>query len=100
MSEQDSTLTVVKETQPDEGKTMTWRVLRRDPDTVESVTRWIEQEPISGTGEYGFYPVASDLGEKYGEGDFILIEIDRAYPTVQMKTVVAERHYREAAPDA
>lgn len=70
----------------------TWRVLKRDEDTVPTVTRWIELEPLTGEGEHGYYISAEILGEEYGEGDYILI-CEEGYATVQMVEVVAEHFY-------
>lgn len=81
-------------------RTQTYIVLQRDPNTIETVTRWVEVDPISGTGPHGYWPTAADLGKKYGEGDYLLIE-DRGpdltrYISGFRISVVADRYYREA----
>lgn len=73
-------------------KTETWRVLKRDEDTVPSVVRWTELEPLTGEGQYGYYVSAEILGEEYGEGDYILIK-DGPLSTCRTVSVVAARYY-------
>src|SRR4051812_43579363 len=77
-----------------ETDTQTYRVLRRDD---VSTAVWREEEPISTR----YTPDATEVGEKYGEGDYLLIEVDTRYSfhsTYPMR-VVAARKYREARED-
>lgn len=83
-------------------KTATWRVLRRDPDTVAHVTRWNELKPITGSGEYGFHPTAKDLGEAYGVGDYLLVSCDteaRWYKSARSIIVAAQAYFYEPEPE-
>lgn len=83
-----------------EERTSTWRVLKRDENTVESVTRWVELEPLTGTGKYGYWPNATKLGALHGEGDYLLLETRDGgkrlgFGSVMTMTVVSERRYYE-----
>ncbi len=80
-----------------EVKTETWRVLRRDEGL-----RWHELEPITGTSQYSYQPSATDLGEKYGEGDYIILKAGSAVPSylsARTISVIADRYFREKEDD-
>lgn len=79
--------------------TETWRVLKGDENTVETVVRWDELEPISGEGQFGYYISASDLGERHGEGDYILIRDGDGYATCRTLTIIADRYFHEKSDD-
>ncbi len=98
----DEATTTEAEAEAVELKRQTWRVLKRDEATVAHVTRWKELEPLSGEGEYGYRPDADALGKAYGEGDYLLIELDPAayYLSARTMTVEAERYYHERRDDA
>jgi len=98
----ENTATLVEVPTEPEVKTQTWRVLRRDPDTIPTVTRWLEEEAVSGSGPYGFHPDATILGEKYGEGEYLILEASTVVPSylsARSLKVVADRYYRDATDD-
>ena len=71
----------------------TWRILRRDPNTIETITRWDELEPLTMP-----YADAAEIGEAYGEGEYLLIEqnSEYSYHSTLTMTVVADKRWREA----
>jgi hypothetical protein len=82
-----------------ERKVRTFRVLQRDEITVKDVTRWVEQQAHYTTV---WTPAVEEVGEQYGEGDYLLIEIEDKYDFryVYPMRVVADRVYRLADEDA
>jgi hypothetical protein len=82
-----------------ERKVRTFRVLQRDELTVKDVTRWVEQQAHYTTV---WTPAVEEVGEQYGEGDYLLIEIEDKYDFryVYPMRVVADRVYRLADEDA
>lgn len=96
-----STETTTDDGQPaaePEERTLTFRVLRRDENTIETVTRWIEA-PGALSGPY--HPTATEVGEMFGEGDYLLIEQGGRYSfcATYPMTVVAEKRYRRKRED-
>lgn len=79
-------------------ETTAWSVLMLDPDTVPTVTRWIEQEPIVTEGIYP-YITAEQIGEAFGEGEFLVFREDDRYLTGRLYKIVADRVYREQKDD-
>lgn len=77
-----------------ETDTRTYRVLRRDD---VSTAVWREEDRISTR----YTPDATEVGEQYGEGEYLLIEVDSRYSfhSTYPMTVVAEKRFREARED-
>lgn len=81
-----------------EVKQESYLVLQRDPNTVESVTRWNQVGTLEGEGQYGYWPRAEDVGEKFGEGEYLLIKLgdgDSRYISGYRMRVAAERYFHE-----
>lgn len=84
---------------PDAEETTVWRVLKRVDDHVypgKPVTRWDELGTIEDR-----WPDASDIGEAFGEGDYLIWERDSKYSfhSLRPMSVVADKRWRERTED-
>lgn len=76
-------------------ETTVWRVLKRS-DADEGVIHWIELGTIEDR-----WPDASDLGEAFGEGDYLIFERESKYMSHSLRpiSVVADKRWRERTED-
>jgi hypothetical protein len=85
-------------TVPGEQETPVWRVLKRDTYTDDRGVRWIELGMIESKDD----PVATNLGEAFGEGDYLVIEQNPSYRFFFLArpiSVVADKRWRERTED-
>jgi hypothetical protein len=83
-----------------EPKTATWRVFKHADEWLPNgATVWHEHQPITGTGTYGYWPTAEDVGKLHGVGEYLLLGDGNAFDRVISVTVVSEVRYFEKPTD-
>ena len=88
MSENDTEIAVAAEVAVE---MFTFRVLKREGTTNESQPKWVEVGEVECLYSY-MGPSASEVGEPFGEGDYLLLHDGR----FKQMTVEAEKYWREA----